>query len=370
MRAPEPPYPGADWLTEPCAAPDEAYRARALARQGELTKPPGSLGRLEDVAVTLAALQRRDHPAVERVPVLVFAGDHGVTAQGVSAYPSEVTVQMLTNFRDGGAAIAVLSRTQGLPLHVVDVGSASREPVPGIVTDKAAHGTADFTAGPAMTEAEVAHALGAGRRALDRVLDEVVAADGAPADLLVLGEMGIGNTTAAAALACALAGLPTEQAAGLGTGLDDGGRQRKREVLEKALARHTDAVVAAGLSAALEALRRVGGLEIAALAGAMVTAAQRGVPVLVDGFIVTSAALVAARHHPGVRPWLLFSHRSAERGHGDLLRALEARPLLDLDLRLGEGTGAALALPLVRAACALHAGMATFAEAAVSGPRP
>lgn len=370
MRAPDPPFPGCDWLAGPCVSPDEEFRQRALARQGELTKPPGSLGRLEEVAVTLAALQRRDRPSADRVPVLVFAGDHGVTAQGVSAYPSEVTVQMLTNFRDGGAAIAVLSRSLGLPLHVVDVGSAAAEPVPGIVTDKAAHGTADLTTGPAMTEDEVAHALTAGRRALERVLGDVESTYDAPADLLVLGEMGIGNTTAAAALACLLAGLPTDEAAGLGTGLDDEGRRRKRAVLDEAVARHTDAVTAAGGARALEALRRVGGLEIAALAGAMVTAAQRGVPVLVDGFIVSSAALVAERYHPGVRPWLLFSHRSAERGHRDLLAALGATPLLDLDLRLGEGTGAALALPLVRAACALHGQMATFAEAAVSGPRP
>ena len=347
-----------DWLTRVCPAPSQAHRQQAIARQRQLTKPEGALGRLETLAIELAALQRRDRPCVVRAPVLVFAGDHGVVAQGVSAYPAEVTVQMLRNFAAGGAAIAVLSRELGLPLHVWDVGSLAEVPVPGVTCDKPRRGTDDFSIGPAMTAADRDAAFAAAARAV-----ESVCAEGA--DLLVLGEMGIGNTTAASALAAALGPLPLAELVGAGTGLDAARIAGKQQVIARALDLHGDAINAAD-EPALEALCRVGGLEIAAVVAAMIVAAQRGVPVLVDGFIVTAAALAAVRINPSLRPWLLFSHRSAERGHARLLDCLYAEPLLQLDLRLGEGSGAALALPLLRLACALHNDMATFAEAAVA----
>lgn len=348
----------ATWWTLGCRQPSARHAAAAEARQTRLTKPARALGRLEGIAITLAGLQGRDQPRADRVPVLLFAADHGVVAQGVSAYPAEVTVQMLANFAAGGAAIAVLARELGLPLHLRDVGTLADDAPAGATVDKPCRGTRDMSVEPAMTGAEVAHALAAGRRAVDEA-----AAD---ADLLLLGEMGIGNTTAASALACALTALPPDALVGAGTGLDAARIALKRAVVERTLALHAGAIASAEVPS-LEALRRVGGLEIAAMAGAMVAAAQRGVPVLVDGFIVSAAALVAARLDPGVRDWLLFSHCSAERGHRLLLEALDATPLLQLDLRLGEGSGAAVALPLVRLACALHNGMATFDEAAVAG---
>ncbi|WP_305806486.1 nicotinate-nucleotide--dimethylbenzimidazole phosphoribosyltransferase [Stenotrophomonas sp. YIM B06876] len=346
------------WFQQRCALPSQLHRQRALERQRRLTKPQGALGRLEGLAIELAALQASDRPQATQVPVIVFAADHGVVAQGVSAYPAEVTVQMLHNFTCGGAAISVLARELGLPLHVRDVGTCSIEPVAGVVADKSRYGTADFSVAAAMQADELDQALSAGARAV-----EDACGDGA--DLLVCGEMGIGNTTAAAALAALLGPLPLDEVIGAGTGLDAAGRLHKQAVVGRALALHGDAVAAAP-QPALEALRRVGGLEIAALAGAMIAAAQRGIPVLVDGFIVSAAALAAVRLNPDVRDWLLFSHRSAERGHGRVLDVLQADALLQLDLRLGEGSGAALAVPLLRLACALHNGMATFAEAAVA----
>ncbi len=329
-----------------------------MERQRQLTKPAGSLGRLEWLACELAGLQSSDRPQAVRVPVIVFAGDHGVTAQGVSAYPSAVTVEMLHNFANGGAAISVLARELGLPLRVIDVGTRASAPIAGIHVDKACLGTADFSTGPAMSEDQLSHALAAGHRA-------VAAAMGNRIDVLVFGEMGIGNTSAASALACALEDLRCAELVGTGTGLDASALAHKQAVVERGIALHHEAIRLAE-TPALEALRRVGGMEIAALTGAITAAAQQNVPVLVDGFIVSVAALAAVRINPGVRPWLLFSHQSAEKGHAHVLRALDAQPLLHLGLRLGEGSGAVLAIPLLRLACALHNNMATFAQAEVS----
>ncbi len=345
-----------DWIAASCPRPSEPHAERARARQASLVKPMGALGRLEQLAIDLAALQRTDRPRAARVPIVVFAGDHGVAAQGVSAYPAAVTVEMLRNFANGGAAISVLARELGAPLAVIDAGTLAESPIPGAVTDKPRRGTRDFSREPALTDSELAHAFACGRRAVTGAVAE-------GSDVLIFGEMGIGNTTAAAAVACALTGRAPEDVAGGGTGLDAGGRARKARVIEAALALHGLATPGALPARVLAA---VGGLEIAALAGAIVAAAQNGVPVLVDGFIVSVAALAAARLNPSCRPWLIFSHRSAERGHAIVLEALDAKPLLDLDLRLGEGSGAAAALPLLRLACALHNGMATFEEAAVS----
>ncbi|UFZ08649.1 nicotinate-nucleotide--dimethylbenzimidazole phosphoribosyltransferase [Bradyrhizobium ontarionense] len=345
-----------EWISVECAAPSETHREAALARQAQLTKPMGALGRLEEVAVALAALQASKTPGADRVPVVLFAGDHGIAARGVSAYPPEVTVQMLGNFAGGGAAISVLSRSLGCPLEVVDAGTLAVEPMRGVVVDKPRRGTRDFSVERALTPEEVAFACDVGHRAVERQ------AGHAP-QLLIFGEMGIGNTTSAAAMAAALLSCAPADIVGSGTGLDAEGRAKKAKVIADALARHglaSDAPVA-------EVMEAVGGLEIIAMTGAIIAAAQRRWPVLVDGFIVSVAALVAVRLNPSCRPWLLFSHRSAERGHGMVLEALGARALIDLDLRLGEASGAATALPIIRLACALHNGMATFAEAAVSG---
>jgi nicotinate-nucleotide--dimethylbenzimidazole phosphoribosyltransferase len=343
------------WTGARCPEASARHRAAAAERQAQLTKPAGSLGRLEKLAIDLAALQHTDRPRAERAPIVIFAGDHGVTAAGVSAFPSEVTVQMLANFAGGGAAIAVLARELGQPLTLIDAGTLARDAMPGVLVDKPRPGTRDFSQEAALEPGELAHALACGRRAVESL--------GGQADLLLLGEMGIGNTTCAAAMICALTGGDPAAIAGAGTGLDDAGRRRKAAVIGEALQRHG---LAGRVSAPDAVLLAVGGLEVAALCGAIVAAAQAGIPVLIDGFIVSAAALAAVRLNPSCRPWLIFSHRSAEQGHMTVLDALDAEPLLDLNLRLGEGSGAALALPLVRLACALHNGMATFAEAAVS----
>jgi nicotinate-nucleotide--dimethylbenzimidazole phosphoribosyltransferase len=348
------------WIERPCPEPSAPHRAAAEARQGALTKPPGSLGVLETLAIRLAGLQATDRPRAEKAPIVLFAGDHGVVAQGVSAYPSAVTVEMLRNFAGGGAAIAVLARELGVPLHVVDAGTLAEAEIAGVAVDKPRRGTRDFSREPAMTMDEVAFAIAAGRRAALR-------ATGEDADLLILGEMGIGNTTAAAAIASALLGARAADLVGAGTGLDAEGMRRKARVIDAALSRHG---LDGGSPAPLAVLACVGGLEIVALAGAIIAASQQRVPVLVDGFIVSVAALAAVGINPTCAAWLVYSHRSLERGHRLVLEALGAEPILDLKLRLGEGSGAALALPILRLACALHAGMATFAEARISGPAP
>jgi nicotinate-nucleotide--dimethylbenzimidazole phosphoribosyltransferase len=346
-----------DWVASICPAPSEAHAKRALERQANLTKPVGSLGHLERLAIDLAALQATDRPRALRAPIVIFAGDHGVAARGVSAYPSDVTVQMLHNFACGGAAISVLARELGVPLSVVDAGTLSEHQVKGVVTDKPRCGTRDFSEEAALTPSEVTEALGCGRRALHQVIAE-------EADLVIFGEMGIGNTTSAAAIGCALTRQRPEIVVGNGSGLDESGRERKVSLIRRALAFHD--IEKPGIPVE-DVLSAVGGLEIIALIGAIIASAQHGVPVLIDGFIVSVAALAAVRINPSCRPWMIFTHRSAERGHQVVLDELEARPILDLGLRLGEASGAALALPILRLACALHNGMATFTEASVSG---
>lgn len=342
------------WLNDPVVQPDKSITDIARERQRQLTKPTGSLGELESLAIQLATLQGREFPRVEKVRVTVFAGDHGVVASGISAYPQTVTVQMIANFCAGGAAISVLSNSLGAELEVVDVGTVV-EPgrLSGVISHRAGAGTANFHYQDAMTGEQLAVALNAGRAAAIRAREQ-------SADLFIGGDMGIGNTTAAAALGCALLRADPDLMAGPGTGLDQRGVARKAALLREALSRYT------GLEEQpLEALRCLGGFEIAALVGAYLGCAQAGIPVLVDGYITTAAALVAVRFQPAVREWLLFSHQSAEPGHRTLLRALDARPLLDLGMRLGEGSGAATAVPLLRAACDLHNCMATFADAGV-----
>ena len=342
------------WWLAPAREINPEISEQALARQQQLTKPAGSLGQLEAVAVQLAALQGRVKPKVDKVWIAIFAGDHGVVAEGVSAYPQAVTGQMLQNFIMGGAAISVLARQLSAQLDVVDLGTVSPLNLAGVRHLNLGAGTANFAKGEAMAPEQLEGALAGGR-------DSVLRAKAAGTELFIGGEMGIGNTTAASAVACSLLNCPAPLLVGPGTGLDAQGINHKAQVIEQALALHAQVS-----GDALGSLRALGGFEIAALAGAYLACAQEGIPALVDGFICTVAALVAVRLNPSCRPWLFFGHRGAEPGHRHVLETLQAEPLLELGLRLGEGSGAALAVPLLRLACELHNGMATFAEAAVA----
>lgn len=350
-------------LVQPCAALNDTARSDALTRQGQLTKPPGALGRLESVAVQLAAMQGQERPEIERVQICIFAADHGIAAEGVSAFPQAVTGEMIKNFACGGAAISVLAKALDATLEVVNLGTVNDPGEwPAVVRAVIAPATANFAAGPAMSKAQLTAALQAGYQSVMRAKQ-----DGA--QLFIGGEMGIANTTSATALACALLRESAQLLSGPGTGLDAEGVAHKADVIGRALELHGLLLSEGEIDScgALEILRCVGGFEIAALSGAYLCAAQQGLPVLVDGFITTVAALVAVYLNPGVRDWLIFGHASAEPGHKRVLDALGAEPLLQLGMRLGEGSGAAAAVPLLRLACSLHNGMATFAEAAVSG---
>ena len=341
------------------APPEPAtdFAKRAFDRQATLTKPAGSLGRLEQLAITLAAQQGRDTPAADRVQIALFAGDHGVCEDGISAFPQSVTGQMIANFAAGGAAISVMARQLGATLEVIDTGTMS--PLhPKAINARIAAGTANLARTDAMTASERDQALMAGDAAAER-------AAAAGAELFIGGEMGIGNTTSASALACALLGAPASLLTGPGTGLDTAGVAHKTHIVEQALQRHAE-THGAQAQDPLIIMASLGGFEIVALSGAMLGCAARRIPVLVDGFIVSVAALAAVQCQPALRPWLHFAHRSGEPGHAQVLDALEAEPLLDLGMRLGEGSGAAVAVPLLRAACALHNGMASFADAGVS----
>ncbi len=343
-----------EWWNEPCQMLDESVRAQALARQDQLTKPRGALGQLEALAVSLAAMQGSERPQVERLHVSVFAGDHGVVVEGVSAYPQSVTGQMLRNFVGGGAALSVLSKRLCAPLEVIDLGTVEPLQLAGVSHLRLGPGTANLAREAAMSDEQMRLALAAGR-------DSAQCAAEGSAQLFIGGEMGIGNTTSASALAAVLLPRSPLTLVGPGTGLDLAGVRHKVQVIQDAVRLHAEHCVAP-----LEALRRLGGFEIAALAGAYLRCAQLGIAVLVDGFICSAAALCAVRLNPACRPWLIFAHRSAEPGHLAVLEALGAVPLLDLGLRLGEGSGAALAVPLLQQACALHNEMATFAEAEIS----
>lgn len=345
----------AGWLHDPVPRPDSDAENAARARQAVLTKPAGALGELEHQVIRLAGLQGCVCPQVDNVQITLFAADHGVAVEGVSAYPQSVTVQMVRNILRGGAAISVLAQDLGATLEVVDLGMVDEvESRPGLIVQRLGAGSRNFCTVPAMDSTQLHAALAAGRAAVVRAVK-------AGRELFIGGEMGIANTTVATALGSALLDMDPSRLAGAGTGLDEAGIAHKSEVVRRALARH-----AGELASPLDILRCVGGFELAALAGSQIAAAQAGLPVLVDGFITTAAALLAVRINPAVRPWLLFSHRSAERGHARLLDVLQAQPLLDLEMRLGEGSGAAVAVPLLRSACRLHASMATFAEAGVS----
>lgn len=347
-----------NWISEPIEPISEEAVARAMQRQATLTKPPGSLGQLEDLAVRLCGMLG-DRPQITSPAIIVFAADHGVAVENVSAFPQAVTGEMVRNFAKGGAAICILAKAAEASLEVVNMGTVN-DPgdLEGVFANVIAPSTDNMVHQPAMTEGQVTAALDAGRRAVDRAISR-------GADLVIGGDMGIANTTSASALACAYLGLAPAEMAGPGTGLDDAGVAHKARIIEQALSRHRK-----HLDDPVDVLRRLGGFEIAALAGAIIRSAQKRLPFVVDGFIASSAALGAIRIRPACSSWLLLSHASAEPGYGRLGAKLSeetrTRPLLDLQMRLGEGSGAALAIPLIKSACRVHNEMATFAEAGVS----
>jgi nicotinate-nucleotide--dimethylbenzimidazole phosphoribosyltransferase len=340
---------------------DEEWFKFAEAKQQQLTKPPGSLGRLEEIACRLSAIQKTLHPTVEKRRIVIFAADHGVASEGVSAYPSEVTAQMVANFYSGGAAINAISKTVNAELHVVDIGVASNIPIGNIednsnirlINHKIRSGTNNMTYGPAMTESDLCMSLQTGLEIAQQAKEDGVT-------LIGLGEMGIGNTTAATAITAALTDLPPNQITGRGTGADDTTYKRKIEVIERSLK-----VNSPNKNDGLDVLRKVGGLEIAGLCGLCLGAAASGIAIVTDGFIATSAAAIAVRVCPTLASYIFASHLSQEPGHAALLNLIGLEPLLDLKMRLGEGTGAALAVGIIAASVAVFNEMATFKDAGV-----
>jgi nicotinate-nucleotide--dimethylbenzimidazole phosphoribosyltransferase len=336
-------------------AVDGGWVDRARNHQLKLTKPPMSLGRLEEVANRMAAIQRTLTPAVQHPRIVIFAADHGVCAEGVNPYPQAVTAQMVANFLRGGAAINSLARVAGIELDIVDAGVASEIPLrAGLVSRPVAAGTRNFCLEPAMTRQQAVAAIELGVEMAERACTN-------GCTLLGMGEMGIGNTTAASAVTAALTGLSPASVIGRGTGADDACMAKKRSAVERAIALHRSQ-----LREPIDILERVGGFEIGAICGLCLGAAANGCAVLVDGFIATSAAALAVRFNGNVRDYLIAAHRSTEPGHAPLLEILGQRPLLDLEMRLGEGTGAAVAVPVVRAAVEAFTRMATFESAGVS----
>lgn len=334
---------------------DEAAAEAARQRQNRLTKPTGALGRLESLSIQLAGITAQLRPRFQHKAVVVMAADHGVASEGVSVYPAEVTPQMVFNFQRGGAAINVLARQAGAQVSVVDIGvNFNFEGLPGILHRKIARGTANLRRQPAMTRAQAEQAVQIGLDVSSDLIRQGV-------DLIATGEMGIGNTTPAAAITAVMTGKPVETVTGRGTGLDEHGLANKIEVIRAAIALHQP-----NPADALDVLAKVGGFEIGGLAGVMIGAAAQRVPVVVDGFISGAAALISASLKPEIKPYLIASHLSQEIGHRAVWEALGLQPLLDLDLRLGEGTGAVLAFHLIEAAVRILDEMATFDEAGVS----
>ncbi len=334
---------------------DQAAMVAARHRQDQLTKPRGSLGRLETLSVQLAGILGTPYPKITHKVIVTMAGDHGIVAEGVSAYPQQVTAQMVFNFVRGGAAINVLARHIDARLIVVDMGVAVEMPsYPALIDKKVALGTANMAVGPAMSRAQAVRSVQNGAAVIRDEIDRGL-------DILAVGEMGIGNTTAAAAIAAALTQRPPDDLVGRGTGVDDAGLERKIDAVRRALV-----VNKPDAADALDVLSQVGGFEIGGMVGAMLCAAAYRCAVVIDGFISTAAAMLAVTLAPQVRPFLIAAHRSQELGHRVMLDWLGLEPLLDLDMRLGEGTGAALGISLAEAACKTLCEMATLAEASVS----
>lgn len=341
------------WWLESAAQVDKSQEEQAQAYQSTLTKPPGALGMLEDVATRLAGCQGKLHPQLTSIVISIFAGDHGVANQGVSAFPQAVTTEMVKNFAAGGAAISVLARQLNASFEVVNLGTVFEVVAHEQIIDaRIAPGTEDFSQQAAMTPEQLEQALSQGQAAAQR-------AHSLEAHLFIGGEMGIANTTSASALAAAYLKLPAVDLVGPGTGLAADKLPMKAHVIEQAIALHQ-------AKTAHEILQCLGGFEIAGLVGAYIGCAQLGIPVLVDGFISSVAALMAVALNPSIAPWLFYSHQSHEPGHVKILEALNAKPLLNIGMRLGEGSGAAVVVSLMQSALALHNEMATFAQAGVS----
>ncbi len=343
-----------DWLNKQIKAPDKSYYQQALSKQQQLTKPIGSLGALEDIAVRLAAMQKSSNPSIDRVWVSIFAADHGVAEEGVSAFPQIVTTEMVKNFVNEGAAVNVLSRYVKAQFEVIDVGLLKPVELNKLIVNRAGNGTANFTQQGAMTEKQLTKALLAGKSAVERAIEHNT-------QLFIGGEMGIANTSSATAIACAITGLSVDQLTGAGTGLSSKEIQHKSQVIQNALLLHQKHI-----SSPLNILQHIGGFEIAALVGAYIFAAQQGIAILIDGFISSVAALLAVNINSQSQQWFFFAHQSQEKGHQFVLEYLKAKPLLDLSMRLGEGSGAVVAVPLLQMACNLHNEMATFEQAKIT----
>ena len=347
------------WWMEAVKQPDLDAKLQAEQRQLQLTKPTGALGDLEQIAMTLASLQGTVFPKINKPWISIFAGDHGVVEENISAYPQAVTRQMLQNFASGGAAISVIAKHHQAHLQVIDCGTVGDAyNYTGVERHCIRAGTANFAKQAAMTEQECQAALQLGKNSVDLAKSK-------GADIFIVGEMGIGNTCSASALACLLLDESAQQLTGVGTGINHEQLQHKINVIDQAVKLHKNDVT----NNPLKILAAVGGLEIAAMVGAYLRGAQMGLPIVVDGFISSVAALCAVRIQPLVREWMLFGHQSAEYGHQRILKELNAQPILNMNLRLGEGSGAGAALSILQLACVLHNQMATFAEAAVSGDK-
>ncbi len=341
-------------LTDQMTPLNDKTMAQAKERQQQLTKPAGSLGRLEDIAIRMAGILGQEKPVLARKAVIVMAADHGVAAEGVSAYPSAVTPQMVYNFLYGGAAINALARHEGADVIVIDVGVGAEIQHANLLARKVAYGTANMAEGPAMSEEQMLAAIQVGIDVLNAQAQQGLS-------MVATGEMGIGNTTAASAITAALLEVPAAQVVGRGTGISDEQLAHKIQVVERALT-----INKPNAYNALDVLMKVGGLEIAGLVGVILAAAAQKIPVVIDGFISGAAALVAFAYCPQVRDYLFAGHISIERGHRLILQRLGLQPILDLQLRLGEGTGAVLAMDIIEAALHAHNEMLTFAEAGVS----
>ncbi|WP_198263072.1 nicotinate-nucleotide--dimethylbenzimidazole phosphoribosyltransferase [sulfur-oxidizing endosymbiont of Gigantopelta aegis] len=344
-----------DWLTASIAPLDQTVLAQAIEKQQQLTKPQGALGVLETIATTISALQGSTEPRVEQAQIVIFAADHGIAQENVSAFPQAVTAEMVKNFSAGGAAISVLAKQFDLPLQVINLGLVTELPSLPLVQSKViAKGTQNFLSQAAMTEGQLLQAFEIAKNCVDEIKKN-------NKQLFIAGEMGIANTSSATALVCALENIKVKELAGYGTGLDSVGLEHKIDIIEQSIHKHQPE-----MNSALNILQILGGFEIAALTASYIRCAQQGIIALVDGFICSVAALFAIRLNPQCRPWLIFSHQSAEQGHKKVLALIDAKPLLKFDLRLGEGSGAALAYPLIRSACLLQNEMASFASASVS----
>lgn len=347
------------WWSNKCQNIHLDSQNAAYQRQLQLTKPTGSLSLLEDTAISLAGLQGRINPNIDQPWICIFAADHGVMEENISAYPQSVTRQMLKNFATGGACISVIARQYQAHLQVVDCGSVGEiYDYPNVERHCIAPGTANFSKQAAMTIDQCISAMNLGRDSVEKACFQ-------QASIYVAGEMGIGNTCSASALSCLLLHENADHMTGIGTGIRDDQLQQKKQVINQAIALHAQSVN----DDPFKILCAVGGLEIAAMVGAYIRCAQLGLAMVIDGFISSVAALLAVRLNPATRMWMLFGHQSAEYGHHRVLQALDAVPLLKLNLRLGEGSGAGAALGIIRLACALHNEMATFAEAAVIGEK-